>query len=873
MATITTDTYLDGGTARTAGESWTISNGANLIIRTDSRWHANAPASMLGTLGAVSMTTPVGGGMKIDGTKVRWMPFNSGTGTVPAIGTTITQGGVSGYLLGVWPDYTSIPMTVGSTMPTTGYLKFREVTGGNFAAGALTGIGASATSADVTGWIEVVWDSTVNNVNNSVLGLGFWSQGDWFYLDNTSGVAGQVIQAPTNGGGSGTHIPAVQVETSPGSGIFEWWCGCYTTPWTTATTGVRPATDARSRLFQVLDGGQIRFGSDGSAAVGYTPPAGCKVRIPNIFLRAALSSSRAANYTGWTSITTGPRFSGIGNIKLWNVLSDIGIYAIGMYDVEMKYSATGSQINLTNLRNSGTFYDVARGDIRAYWSEYAFEFTGNVGPISVSKFSSVAYSSGNPFANFAASSQNITVDDWTYYDIPSTVSSISTATISGNGHTINNLKLRGKSLSVSASNTTITNFDFIERLAGDTQTTGTSYLISVSGTNCTIDGITWGANGAFANCHPRASAGAIYISNAVGCKIRNVGSASNILTTGSTAATRPTRGVYITGTGTGSNLSAPNKVQRVFIDNVQQLMIDVSDYFASNTIIEQVYQNSYVRGTWPIGQDFIVKGVWTLNTLPNNSYINAKGTNFVDFFNSTTAGRVACIFPPPSAKTASYVTTNFTSSNSGWLGGSVALTAVGEYVIIETPYYITGHTGFVNSSPSIAGTNSTTNHAFSYDIDTGSGFSGTFKTLNGANLSAETIVPTIGFKLRLKVICTTANVSNTVQWVFLSTTTTSTAQMSNLYPLDTVTLSFEGLQPGSEVRAYVGTDPSTAVEIGGIESVSGTTWSFSHSSAGQTGYIHIVNLGYEDVWIPRTYASSDSTLLIQQVVDRNYSNP
>ena len=55
MATIAVDTFLDGGTARTAGEAWTINSGAKLTIRTDSRVHANAPASMTGSLGSVTI--------------------------------------------------------------------------------------------------------------------------------------------------------------------------------------------------------------------------------------------------------------------------------------------------------------------------------------------------------------------------------------------------------------------------------------------------------------------------------------------------------------------------------------------------------------------------------------------------------------------------------------------------------------------------------------------------------------------------------------------------------------------------------------------------------------------------------------------------
>lgn len=85
------------------------------------------------------------------------MAYTGGSGTVPAIGTMVSQGGTSGYLLGVWASLTSLATVVGQAMPATGYLKFREVTG-SFAAGALTGITATASGPDVTGWMEVVCD-------------------------------------------------------------------------------------------------------------------------------------------------------------------------------------------------------------------------------------------------------------------------------------------------------------------------------------------------------------------------------------------------------------------------------------------------------------------------------------------------------------------------------------------------------------------------------------------------------------------------------------------------------------------------------------------------------------------------------------------
>ncbi len=84
-------------------------------------------------------------------------------------------------------------------------------------------------------------------------------------------------------------------------------------------------------------------------------------------------------------------------------------------------------------------------------------------------------------------------------------------------------------------------------------------------------------------------------------------------------------------------------------------------------------------------------------------------------------------------------------------------------------------------------------------------------------------------------------------------------------------LTFSGLKAGSEVRAYVGTDPATAVEIGGIES-SGTSFSFAQSVAGQSGYIMIFALGYISIYLPIVYSSLDQTIPVQQQADRQYAN-
>jgi hypothetical protein len=245
---------------------------------------------------------------------------------------------------------------------------------------------------------------------------------------------------------------------------------------------------------------------------------------------------------------------------------------------------------------------------------------------------------------------------------------------------------------------------------------------------------------------------------------------------------------------------------------------------------------------------------------------------FMDHYTSDTQGALEFFFNPPGTLTSSYVTNSFSAGGSGYMGdGSISLDAVGEYSIIEMPYIVKGHTGFQNVAATLTGSN-TANFSYQYQIDTGSGYGGTWKTVSGANLSAET-VSAAGFRMKIKVTVTTANTSNAIGNVSILTTTTVSAQTANPYPLDTNTLTFTGLQAGSEVRCYTGSNPATAVEIGGVES-SGTSFSFTHSSGGTVGYIRIFALGYQPYnYDPYTYAAADTTLLVQQVVDRNYVNP
>lgn len=282
MATITSSTYLDNGTARTAGEAMAIGNGAVFTIRTDTRIHANAPASFTGSLGNPTFTD-IGGELSIDASAVRWLAYTGGSGVTPAIGTAITQGGVSGYFLGHWATMASAPTAVGGAVTATGYIKLREVTGGSYVdAVALGGITATASGADLPGWIECAWDAAVNFV---VPRVGkFKTRGNWFELGTTNGTIAQQLQVPsTSAVATNNYCPGVWVEKYVGADAalgpidgYEFWPGLSSaaTGWVRTALGYAEGfTDKRAKFVRTFGSGIVQFGETVTLAATYATVA------------------------------------------------------------------------------------------------------------------------------------------------------------------------------------------------------------------------------------------------------------------------------------------------------------------------------------------------------------------------------------------------------------------------------------------------------------------------------------------------------------------------------------------------------------------------------------------------------------------------
>jgi len=855
MATIAVDTYLDGGVARTAGEAWTC-NGGILTVRTDTRWHLNAPATMTGAIGAVTVSATLGGGYYIDATAVRWLAITGGSGT-PAIGDIVSQGGVSGYYLGYWASLTAAPtLAIGAT----GFIKLREVTGGAFSAGALTFSGtgaATASGADVTGWIEVVHDQ---NVTITVPRLGkFQTRGDWFYLDNTTGSANQLVQIPTNGSAT-AYVPGVWIETSSGSGVYEYYPSLYAAGMTTTNLG----TDARSKFVCMETNGNIRIGHNGTATVGYVPTSGCKVRIPNILGRQALAASRATTVIPSATASTRTDFltTGAGAIDMEYFSTDWYLNFSQAYSFRAHHSCTFDYLSLSEIATALDIDDFGKStsqsvDVRSFNATSCFAG----GTIANSNFQ--RFSSGTTDHSFEILyCKDITISNTKSGIINFTRSSgMSFQVTQSTNITFNNCYSHNQGIQITSSfNCTINDYDHCDRYVGTTNITGIyAIYILASSDNIMVDGVTFGYGGTIANVHPYL--GIFNVGQSSNIKLRNIGSRATALSGGS--ANNPAY-IYVSA---GNNNAV--KLQRIYMTPTRTGAISTlnSD---KNVIYEHVY-GDMVDAIVLADLNSVAKNCGGTTSVTGQASV--YGTHFCDAFTSDTVGRVTLPMNEQTTETTSLITyvagtPKFTSA------GQLTMQTLNDEIIIEQSYFVKGCTALTNTAPIVTGTNVTYssgarwgNHDIYYQIDTGSGYGGSWKDLTATNLSGESITASTGFKLKYRIVTATASTTNAITYIRITTTSTLASQTDNLYPLDTITLTVTGLISGSDVVIYKHSDLSV---IDSVDANGSTTWNYNYETA-QAIDIGVFKAGQIPFYI-RNYSlgSTNSSLPVAQVSDRAY---
>lgn len=861
MATYTitgTSAYENLTGPTTSGNDTYNINGGILTISTDTRWCGANRTLANGNIGNVTVSSTLGGQVIIDGTKVRIIQYNSGTGNVPAFGTVITQGSVSASLMGVWSTLASTPTASGAAMPTTGFIKIRNASG-SFVVSALGGIGATAVSADQVGWIEVVG---VEGTTMNIPRLGSCSAiGEWFTVGNTTGTSGTTYQLPASL--NNTFYAGVWIETSASSNSYEFY------PNAGSVASTAAPSDVRGKVCWISTQGLLRLGtSNGTNAGGYLPASGLKIRIPNIITMncgstaTTTSANTIPNSTlgtryDFTSTNAGAHYFDKVNFAWYPSFSQpylVQIKNCGIMD-QLNISEHAAPLDIDNVGVGCTQAQVqnplllascfAGGEIKnSVFCRYSLAGSGAYGN-SVNNLNGVTFRNIKTLA--VTNKANAATGTWT-------------VTNASNCNWYNCTNIGGRCLHATSVNCVISGGVYGEMFNGAVSTSYTHYCheFTVKSNNCLVDSQTL-LNTSGTNNHPY---GGLVLSNASDyITLRNVGTSAAPLVFGTTNSPA----VAFASTGNSSNL----KMQRVYVANTRTFLfasnnsdsiVNIDNSFAdyADTAAGIGWLNAQVRGC---GCNITSAG-----------QTSVYGSHWYNCFTSTTQGRVGILFNEkttvePSNSTYSILSgaPTFTST------GGLYMPTSGMSIEYTMPYYAKGYTAFQNVAPNMGG-GTIGNYTIEYKIDTGSGYTSAYKILNGSNLSSEVITSDVGFKLKVKITTITNN-TTAITGLNIFMTTTASAQYA-LYPLESLnrTLTLTNLQSGSEIRIYTS---GTTNELAGIEN-SSTSYAYPYVWEGTDIPIDIVifNLQYQPVYYyGYSLTNQNASLPVQQIYDRNYINP
>ena len=851
--TLVANANIDSFSGKTGGDTYALS-GYTLTIDQDSRVGLNQSTSA--SIGSITVSATLGGTCRIDGRKVRMIPYNSGTGNVPAWNTTISRGSASGLLIGVHSSLTAASTATGAAMPASGYIRIKQWNDVAFTTGALTGISASATAADSPGWLEIVGDEAGTITANRLGTVEIL--GEWFQVGTTNGTSNQTMQIPNNG--TLRYAAGVYIETAVGAGTYAFWpnAGTVTTTGTEATRGKVVWIDAN---------GLVRIGNSGAATNGYTPVTGLKVMIGNVFLENCTTAARTANVIPNSTVATRFDFTttGGGVVTMSKVnsawyLSFAQAYSVSLTDVgavdailvqelatPLSWTRVGvgnkpttalstSPLTMTLCFAGGTFTDCVWNRVThassGHWTLTLTDIEGFTFTRDTMRCSTIR-ANATTGAALITRAVNCT---WTDPQI-----------------------LQGQMSFVTCTSCSVSNPTYVDAISGTTQTTA-SYVYQCA-TNC--NGMTFtGLTLPVTNTHPYT---AILLISAAGCaniKLRSIGTRASPLSLGSSNATGL---IYSLASGAAAT---DIKIQRVYCSNTRTGTM-TGDNSSARLTQENVFGDYADNADVAAVLNFKIKGyggtpAMTAQTNP------VYGTHWFDCFTSTTAGRIGILMNEPNALTATQVT--LTGGAAFTAAGGLYMPTVGQTATFITPDWVIGHTSFQNSALVMAG-GTATNYTYRYKIDKGSGWSawsasGTATQL-GTALSGETSINAqTGFKLELEITTGTGNTA-AITSVYVLTNSTTTAQ-DYQYALENPTFSVTGLQAGSEVRLFKTADMSL---LGGVES-SGTSESFTYPwDANVSAYLVVLALGYQNIRLPVTLTSAGLSVPIQQVIDRQYLNP
>lgn len=764
--TITTTQNVDELTSKAGGDTYNVNGGA-LTIDQNSRVGLNQTTSA--SLGPVAISATLGGTVNVDGRYVRIIPYDTGTGNVPAWNTVISRGSASGKLIGVYSALTAASTATGAAMPASGYIKIKQWNGVAFSIGALTGIGANATATDRVGWLEIVGDeaATLTAVRLGQVNI----LGEWFEVGTTDGNSNQTMQIPNEG--LLRYIAGVFIEQNAGMGDYEFWPNAGTT----TTTGTE---SWRGKCVWINNAGLVRIGNSGAATNGYTPVAGLKVVVGNIFFENCTTAARTANVIPNATIATRYDFTTTGGGVIVADKCNFAWYPsfAQAYSVALTNLGAVDSILLQECASPIAWSKVGVGNkpttaLSAFALTLLLCFAG--GTLTDCIWQRVTHASSGHYTN-------------SYTDIAGFTfvnNTMRCGTIRGNATTGSLICTRavsctwtspkiiqGKMYFVTCNGVTVTSTSYVDCISSTTVITYASY-VWYTDTN-TINALFSGLSLPGTTTQPyTALLGMGVGSNNV--KFRNVASrASPLDLLGGGNATGL---VYVLVAGAGAS---DVKVQRVYCSNTRTGVM-TGDNSSTRVTEENVYGDYADAADVAAVLNYQSKGRGTSHAL--TAQVAVYGTHWRDCFTSAVAGRITLLMNEATTLTASLVA--LTGGAAFTSAGGLYMPTNGQTATFTTPEWIVGHTSFQNAAPTMAG-GTASNYTLEYQIDKndGGGY-GAWTVMSAANLSGETgIDASLGFKMQWRITTTTPN-ATAITSLYILTNSTGAAQ-DNQYPLDPV---------------------------------------------------------------------------------------
>jgi hypothetical protein len=687
---------------------------------------------------------------------------------------------------------------------------------------------ATCSGADVVGWIEVVAEEsqaiTVPRLGKVTI------RGAWYSVGSTNGSANQQFQLPAPV--TGTYYAGVWIETSPSSGTYEFYPAA-------GTVGIANRTDVAGKVVFITSQGLLRIGNDSGTNYGYVPASGCAIRIPNVMLQNTTSANRAVNVIPSSTATSRYEFATTtgGVIDFDKCMCAWYLNLSQPYAVYLQNTSIFEIFTISEVTQPIVFNNVGVGQAYSNSMTCTISLCFSGGTFTDCWFSRAQVSASGNYVltltdcvDLVFTNTNLRVMDAKANASVGMMTITRCMNCSWSGVTAVGAKV---ALITTSSQLWFDTISYCDVINGTTGTANGQYYFSMT-TFCSdivIDGID---HFGLTNVHPYTGCFQIIVaSNNI--RVRNIGTPSSVLSLGSANATG-----YFLVAAAGASLWRLS-FARIYVSDTRSGIMQNVDNSCDGLEFRNCWFDTGDTLT-PTVYNFIIKGCRCTNSTTGQTQV--CGVHWFDLFTSTTAGRLGIVFDEKSynrdPSEQSYTVVQLGTSSGFDGAGSLRMINSADEVQYLTPYWVLGHTQFGTAEATLTGT-STNNIDFFYDIDTGSGFLGSWRNLNYKRTGGST-----------------TNTSPTISM----TSTTGVAVGDYVYgtniPADTIIISIDSSTNCTMSKAATGTASSLTFRFNALPIKVGVV----ELSFVSSGYVSCVSSDIEKTVQYSGGSPSDSGTLI-----------